>query len=110
MYNCTGFRQRSDGMELARILLPVDFSERSIAAARHARVLAAHFHSELTLLHVLTPPHYEFGALEIGGTMLSELYTNRTAQVASELDTFLADELNGLNVKRVVQEGDAAQQ
>jgi nucleotide-binding universal stress UspA family protein len=97
-------------MELARILLPADFSERSIAAARHARVLAAHFHSELTLLHVLTPPHYEFGALEIGGTMLSELYTNRTAQVGSELDMFLADELKGLNVKRVVQEGDAAQQ
>ena len=43
---------------LAKILLPVDFSERSLGAARYAKTLADRFHSELTLLHVLTPPHY----------------------------------------------------
>lgn len=95
---------------LAKILLPVDFSERSLGAARYARTLADHFHSELTLLHVLTPPHYEFGALEIGGSMLTELYTNRGAQVDKELETFLAGELEGVEAKRVVLEGDPARQ
>jgi nucleotide-binding universal stress UspA family protein len=95
---------------LSKILLPVDFSERSLGAARYAKTLADHFHSELTLLHVLTPPHYEFGALEIGGSMLTELYTNRAAQVEKELETFLAGELAGTEAKRVVLEGDPARQ
>lgn len=93
---------------LARILLPIDFSERSAGAARYARSLAHHFHSELVLLHVLTPPHYEFGALEIGGSMLTELYMSRNSQVSRELDEFLLGELAGLNTKRLVLEGDPA--
>jgi len=95
---------------LSKILLPVDFSERSLGAARYAKTLADHFQSELTLLHVLTPPHYEFGALEIGGSMLSELYSNRSAQVEKELETFLAGELAGTEARRVVLEGDPARQ
>jgi nucleotide-binding universal stress UspA family protein len=93
---------------LAKILLPVDFSERSVGAARYARSLACHFKSEVIMVHVLTPPHYEFGALEIGGSMLSELYTNRTAQVQKELDAFLAEDLAGVRTRRVVLEGDPA--
>src|SRR5262249_53309636 len=95
---------------LAKILLPVDFSERSLGAARYAKNLATQFDSELTLLHVLTPPHYEFGALEIGGSMLSELYVNRAAQVEKELASYLVEELAGLNVRRVVLEGDPARE
>ncbi len=95
---------------LAKILLPVDFSERSLGAARYAKTLVEHFRSELTLLHVLTPPHYEFGALEIGGSMLTELYANRGAQVEKELETFLAEELEGVEANRVVLEGDPARQ
>jgi nucleotide-binding universal stress UspA family protein len=93
---------------LARILLPIDFSERSAGAARYARSLARHFGSELVLTHVLTPPHYEFGALEIGGSMLSELYMNRSAQVAKELESFLAAELEDVKTCRIVLEGDPA--
>lgn len=93
---------------LSKILLPVDFSERSLGAARYARMLACRFDAELTLLHVLTPPHYEFGALEIGGSMLTELYATRSAQVQKELDGFLVEELAGLRVRRVVLEGDPA--
>jgi len=93
---------------LSKILLPVDFSERSMGAARYARTLARHFRSEIILLHVLAPPHYEFGALEIGGSMLTELYTTRAAQVEKELASFLAEELAGLDVRRLVLEGDPA--
>jgi nucleotide-binding universal stress UspA family protein len=94
--------------DLARILLPVDFSERSAGAARYAKSLARHFLSELTLLHVLTPPQYEFGALDIGGSMIAELYQDRSAMAAKELDAFLETYLADVNVRRVVIEGDPA--
>ncbi|MFB3826991.1 MAG: universal stress protein [Bryobacteraceae bacterium] len=93
---------------LARILLPVDFSERSLGAARCARRLAERFHAELILLHVLTPPHYEFGALEIGGSMLTELYVCRSVQAEKELAAFLPDAPGAAPARRVVLEGDPA--
>jgi nucleotide-binding universal stress UspA family protein len=91
---------------LAKILLPVDFSERSLGAARYAKALAHHFQSEITLLHALPPPHYEFGPLEAG--VLSELYTNRAPQAEKDLESFLRDELAGCLTKRIVLEGDPA--
>jgi nucleotide-binding universal stress UspA family protein len=94
---------------LAKILLPVDFSERAVGAARHAKALADHFHSEITLLHAITPLPYEFGALEGGGAMLSEIYTDRARRVEHDLNNFLAAELAGCQVKRVMLDGDAAQ-
>jgi nucleotide-binding universal stress UspA family protein len=93
---------------LAKILLPVDFSERSVAAARYAKALARRFGSELVLLHVLTPPQYEFGALEIGGSVLTELYQGRAGHASADLDAFLAAELEGIAVRRIVIEGDPA--
>jgi nucleotide-binding universal stress UspA family protein len=95
---------------LSKILLPVDFSERSAGAARYARLLAGRFGSELVVLHVLTPPQYEFGALDIGGSMLNELYRNQAAIARREIEAFLAEELSGLNVRRLVLEGDPARQ
>jgi nucleotide-binding universal stress UspA family protein len=93
---------------LERILLPVDFSDRSVGAARYAATIARHFHSRVTLLHVLQPPHYEFAALEVGGPMLSELFANRTAQVRKELDEFAAAEFAGVETETVLVEGDPA--
>ena len=93
---------------LSRILLPVDFSERSVAAAQYARTLAAHFGSELVLLHVLAPPQFELGALEISGSMLVELYRGRAEQAAAELDQFLEAELAELHPRRIVLEGEPA--
>jgi nucleotide-binding universal stress UspA family protein len=93
---------------LAKILLPVDFSERSVAAAHYAKALAARFGSEVLLLHVLPPPQYEFGALEVGGAVLTELYQGRAGQASAGLDAFLAAELEGIAVRRSVIEGDPA--
>jgi nucleotide-binding universal stress UspA family protein len=92
----------------SKILLPVDFSERSTGAARYAQALARHFQAELVLLHVLTPPSHEFGALEIAGSMLGELYRNRAERASQELDRFLTAEMPGLKVRRIVLEGDPA--
>src|ERR1035441_82859 len=81
----------------ARVLLPVDFSERSAGAVHCARSLACHFGSELTLLHVLVPPQCEFGAVDVAGSLLAELCRDRAQQATLELDTFMASELDGLN-------------
>jgi nucleotide-binding universal stress UspA family protein len=92
---------------LAKILLPVDFSERSSLAVRYARDLALHFGSELTLAHVLPPLHSEIG-IEVAGSMLVDVYRSRTAQAESDLNAFERDGLAGLNVRRLLLHGDPA--
>ncbi|HEY1335977.1 MAG TPA: universal stress protein [Bryobacteraceae bacterium] len=93
---------------MSKILAPVDFSERSTGAVRYAGMLARHFHAELTLLHVFTGPPLEFGDAAGRDSVLSEVYRNRAAEVRRDLDSFLAKELDGLPVRRVVLEGDTA--
>jgi nucleotide-binding universal stress UspA family protein len=91
---------------LSRILLPVDFSERSQGAAHYAGSLACHFRCELVLVHVLVPPQYEFGAVDMAGSMLAELCRDRVLRAKSDLDQFMAADFAGMNVRRVVLEGD----
>lgn len=93
---------------LAKVLFPVDFSDRCAGAARFVLALASRFQSQVTMLHVLPPPHYEFSALEVGGAVLNELFANRAQQVARELDEYLAPEFEGVPVKRLLLEGDPA--
>jgi nucleotide-binding universal stress UspA family protein len=95
---------------VSKILLPVDFSERSMAAARCAKPLVSHFQAELILLNVLPPIQYQFGPAELGGCLLTDIYTNRAALVDKDLKEFLADDLNGLRVTRVALDGDPAQE
>jgi len=80
-------------MPLSRILVPVDFSERSMGASRYAEALHEVFGSSLTLLHVLPPPHYEFGAMELAGSVLEEQFRYRAEQASKDLENFMADEL-----------------
>lgn len=93
---------------LSKILLPVDFSGRCRGAARYVEALAARFDSEVTVLHVLPPPHYEFSVLEVGGTVLNDLYAARMQQARQDLDAVLTQELAGVRVERVLLEGDPA--
>jgi nucleotide-binding universal stress UspA family protein len=93
---------------LKKIVAPVDFSERSIRAVRYAELLARHFQSELSLVHVFTPPPLEFGDEAGPDSVLSELYRNRAAEVRLDLDGFLANELANVSVRHVVLEGDTA--
>jgi nucleotide-binding universal stress UspA family protein len=95
-------------LPLRKVVLPVDFSQRSAGAARYVEALAEHCDCDVTLLHVLPPPHYEFSALEVGGVVLNELFAARAAQVRQDLDAFLATELSRLRVERVLLEGDPA--
>jgi nucleotide-binding universal stress UspA family protein len=92
---------------LAKILLPVDFSERSALAVRYARELALQFHSELILAHVLPPLHSEYG-MQIAGSMLVDVYRSRTDQAERDLNAFEPGALAGLKVRRVLLHGDPA--
>jgi nucleotide-binding universal stress UspA family protein len=62
----------------------------------------------LVLLHVLVPPQYEFGAVDIAGSMLAELCRDRVQQANNDLADFLAADFTRLNVRRVVMEGEPA--
>lgn len=95
-------------MPLSHILVPVDFSEKSECAARYAAALHRRFGSRITLLHVLPPPHYEFGAMEVGGSVLEELFRSRAEQARQDLEAFLSGELPAGSVERLLLEGDPA--
>lgn len=95
--------------QLSKILLPVDFSDRSRGAARYARMLAERYGSEILMLHVVEPIRYEFSAMEFGGTVLTDLAANRAAQARRRLENFLEAELAGQRLRRLMLEGDAAQ-
>ena len=94
---------------VSRILLPVDFSDRSQCAVRYALPFAAHFHAEMTLLHVV-PPQHEFGIMEAGGAAFAELIAERRTQAEKHLNEFMTGELAGTTAKRVLLEGDPAQE
>ena len=83
---------------LGKILLPVDLSERSLDAARQAEVLARHFHSDVTVLHVVDPPEQESGRFEPGGVK------------ARELEMLLARDFTGASISRIVRDGSPARE
>lgn len=95
---------------MQRILLPVDFSERAYGAARYAEALAERYGGEVTMVHVIPAPHYEFGALEAGGSMVGELYASRKKVLEQQCAKFLTQELPQLKARRVVLEGDPARE
>ena len=93
---------------LAKILLPVDFSERSIGAIHCVQRLAQRFSPEIILLHVLAPMQYRLSDTEMGGVMLGDLYRAQIESLTLELEQFQQAELAGCNVRRLVLDGDPA--
>jgi nucleotide-binding universal stress UspA family protein len=95
-------------LSLPRILAPIDFSERSPGAARYAGMLACHFHSELTLMHVIDSSAYEVSAYEFTGPVVTTLPVERRSEAEGLLANFLPDEFRNMNVRRIVLSGDPA--
>src|SRR6266516_4334646 len=93
-------------LSLPKILAPIDFSERSPGAARYAGKLACHFHSELTLMHVIDSSAYGVSAYEFTGPVV--LPADRRSEAEALLANFLPDEFRNMNVRRIVVEGDPA--
>jgi nucleotide-binding universal stress UspA family protein len=95
-------------LSLSKIIAPVDFSERSPGAARYAGRLACHFHSELTLLHVLDAGAYDVSAYEFTGLVAGALPAERRSEAEALLANFLPGEFRNMNVRQIVLSGDPA--
>ena len=95
-------------VSISKILVPVDFSRRSEEAVRSAHRLAAHFHAELMLLHVIEPFHVDFAMVEPFENRLRELAQAKWSKKLTELDGFALRHLNGVPVTRTIFEGDPA--
>jgi nucleotide-binding universal stress UspA family protein len=91
---------------IAKILLPVDFSERANPAVRFAVPVAKRFDSEIILLHVL-PPYREYGAIEMA-TVMTDILAVRRKSAEESLAGFLGEALAHLRVRRLMLEGDPA--
>src|ERR1019366_7620499 len=95
-------------LKIGRILLPIDFQDSSKHVVHQTAALARHFHSEIVMLHVVTPLSYSAAMIDGNyvpanlGDLLQELI--RRAQ--KQLDRALGPELDRLVVKRVLLEGD----
>jgi nucleotide-binding universal stress UspA family protein len=95
-------------LSLARILAPIDFSERSPGAARYAGRLACHFHAELTLLHVLDSIAYELSPHESTDPAIRRLSEGWRRRMEAFLTNFLPDEFQATTVGRVMLSGEPA--
>lgn len=93
-----------------KILLPVDFSDSSLIAARQAAMLARHFHAEMTLLHVaeIQVFHPVTGAFGFGTGPGEAVRAEHMAARRRQLGQFASTELSEVAVKRIVCCGDPA--
>lgn len=97
-------------MRLSKILLPVDFSERSAVAAAHARALARRFGASITLLHVARPVDFALGGAELTGAVGAQWYSERLEDWKRQLAEFQADQFSGIEVERVTLEGSPSEE
>jgi nucleotide-binding universal stress UspA family protein len=99
-------------IKMDRILLPVDFQDSSSGIIHHAAAIARQFHSEIVILHVVTPLSYSAGALP--GNYVpagrQDLMAELIRQAQRALDEHLKPQLEGLPVKRLLREGDPARE
>ena len=96
-------------MKLAKIMLPVDFSEQGEAATQQAALLARRFGAEITLLHVkpILVPTFT-STREFSGPIDTGWITALEAQGRRDLDTYRQADLEGIAVRKVVVTGDPA--
>ena len=97
-------------LTIRNILVPVDFSDRSVRAAEHAVELAKKFHSKLYFAHFVPPSPYEYAAFNEG------FYTSSSGADFEELrpplerrmDEILAKVRLVGEVEKIIARGDPA--
>jgi nucleotide-binding universal stress UspA family protein len=93
---------------LNEILLPTDFSSRSLEVARYAVRVARRLHSRITLLHVFTSLNPAWVAIGNAAT-IDELNARQKEAAYTQLNSFLPDDLHDVDVQRLLVEGEPAQ-
>lgn len=92
-------------LPIAKILVPVDFSDRCLSILPWAKAIASQFEAELVLLHVASPAFVIPAAGPTGPTVIP-LSQSAFAEVIGQLDAFGRDQLQDVHVRRLVYEGD----
>jgi nucleotide-binding universal stress UspA family protein len=92
---------------IERILFPIDFSERSRAAAPFVLSMAQRYKAEVIAIHALQPPPPLYAGMN---TVYPEVYDfeGLASDLRAELEKFSEAELPKLQVKHVVEMGDPA--
>jgi len=94
----------------ARIVFPIDFSDRCAAVAPAVRAMAKRFGSEIVVLHVIDLPPSWYGTPEAAAwaTLINADKLRLQGRVA--LERFVEREFAGTPVTSQVEEGDPARQ
>jgi nucleotide-binding universal stress UspA family protein len=111
VYNVACLKFQDENSVMNKILLPIDFQNVSPRVVHQAVFLARHFHSEILLLHVVTPFSYPVGLLESGHEITArDLHARIVERAQKDLDQALRPELDGIAVKRLMLRGDPARE
>jgi len=95
--------------EIRKILFPIDFSKRSIAAAPHVSGWASRFSTDVAALHVLDPENY-FARPNPDDLGMREQLATAYAQRVRDLDYFCSRYLsNSHRVHQLVSAGSATE-
>ena len=92
-------------INIAKILLPIDFSTRSVDAADAAVAVAEHFGSEIALLHVVTP------RLPLPLTTAAQtkvIHSGARIEAEENMNGYRPNQWGNIQVTRVLREGDPA--
>jgi nucleotide-binding universal stress UspA family protein len=94
-----------------KILLPIELPHAEPRVVQQAAFLARHFHSEILLLHVVTPLSYPAGVLESGHEIRAkDLHAEIVKRAQNDLDQSLRSELDGITIRRLLLKGDPARE
>jgi len=94
---------------LSNVLLPVDFSEMSIEAARYTAQFLKPVRARVTVLHVLAQ-HYGFDMPGFEDEAFAHFLSEDENKAQRQMDKFFKVGLRGLKVRRVLRRGDPAEE
>jgi nucleotide-binding universal stress UspA family protein len=94
---------------LSKILVPVEFSPRCHGSAQYAEALAARFHCNLTLLHVVIPPSPSCAGPDVAAyASIVDLESGILEEAQARLDAFPITAPGCDSPVRALLEGDPA--
>ena len=94
-------------LPISRILVPTDFSDRCRGILQYVKALAQKHGAEVILLHAVDP-FYTIPPTGFSAAVVIPVSPSVIAEREKLLDEFGISELEGLQVQRIVQKGDAA--
>lgn len=90
---------------MGKILVPIDFSENSIIAARYAREIALENQDELVFLHVYTKHINQYANFVVHGENIVDPTVKDSEEKLSELVHIVKDKFPSLSVSQLFDEG-----